>query len=271
MASDTRGRNFNHPPYDAVREARGYARPYDPEAVLPLIRGRNYVNWLKDSDVNSEELEQIVRGALNPGQMRDAKRWGGVLDHPHDAGSPSDPNRSRGRRPTVIKTAPGSGRPIVSQAATRRTRADAPINEFTDEHAHGFDAEAHRAFNSHRSALGDVHSQLLGHAGARAAAPTVGHSSAQYLNRPDHPSQHTGAHVHARLRWAGAGDAPRGMGSIDLHEGYNGFSVSSSSPMAPGQPCSLNVGYPTWGKLPRRVHDGRLCPINLHARRGHAH
>ena len=255
--------------YDAVRKARGYARPYDPEAVLPLIRGRNYVNWLKDSDVNSEELEQIVRGALTPGQMRDAKKWGGVLDHPHDAGSPSDPNRSRGRRPTVIQTAPRGGRTIVSRAATRRTRADAPINEFTDEHAHGLDTEAHRAFNSHRNALGDVHSQLLGRSGARAAAPTVGCSSAQHLNRPDHPSQHTGAHVHARLRWAGAGDAPRGMGSIDLHEGYNGFSISSSSPMAPGRPCALNVGYPTWGKLPHRVHDGRLCPINLHAPPSH--
>ena len=74
------------PDYEPVRVARGYARPY-----VHRTHGRS-VQWL--STPKLDRREQVLRAALSPAQLRDARRWGGVLDHeglPHRSKPPARP------------------------------------------------------------------------------------------------------------------------------------------------------------------------------------
>ena len=324
------------PDYNAVREARGYHRPYDAaQTTHPRVQ------WL---DIDGETLERTITDALDPDQMHAAKAWGGVLSHRGDAGNHLDPNARRGRRsaaaraPRTVKRprqaaaarAPAPATPPASQDHTAPATDDGPYQtaavycrhtcgfhavgccgatwragRFTnatnsckgttiacrscghrecaggvcasdDRHADSHTTPAagrlgatYReldyniscsarwvAWQHHRSRLNEVHTQLLTRAAWAARPPTD-------LNRPDHRSQRTGAHVHARLRWAGQGPAPPGMSTIDLPAGRTYLHTSGPVPRMSGLDGALPRGHPPASDadivLPYPLFEGRFA------------
>ena len=216
------------PDYFGVREARAYARPYDPRDEAQPTR------WLNLGD---SELEGVVLNTLSPSQLRDAKTWGGVISHGGVSGTRNDPNRRRGSRPAIARAAPP-----VDRAAPR----SAPVETLSWPRG----GPVGQLLTPHRDAnLRAVHDQLLARAAdvARDGPTSPGRATQAATadtNRPDHPAQRAAAHSHARLHWAGTGPPPPGMRTIHLHGGYNGFSISGAAPLRPGEPCALTVGRP---------------------------
>ena len=253
------------PDYEPVRVARGYARPY-----VHRTHGRS-VQWL--STPKLDRREQVLRAALSPAQLRDARRWGGVLDHEGRAGCRTDPNRPRGLpTPPAAQPPPAPSPPASPPESETDEQEDIEEVEVeievdddsgtTDSHHDGAAAEADAAESPYPSpeqrppkrAPGPPKApqgkrparpqratspHAAGDAKAAPQATIVSNTAVASPNAstPCSAGGTTGERAHVTLLWAGRGPAPRGLETIHLAAGTTRLVTSHT----------INNEGDTWG------------------------
>jgi len=258
------------PGYEPVRVARGYARPY-----VHRIHGRS-VQWLSTPEL--DRRERVLRAALSPAQLRDARRWGGVLDHEGRAGGRTDPNRPRGLPAPPADQPPPAPSPPASPPESE-TDEQEEIEEVeveievendlgtADSHHEGAAAEADAAESPYPS----PEQKSAPQAKRAKAAPqaTIASNTAvasPNASTPRSAGGSTGERAHVTLLWAGRGPAPRGLETIHLAAGTTRLVTSHTTGNEGdtwGGTFDVHVGPPTEATrgLPRR-YDVRVISRN---------